>query len=283
VAKILKAEPELKPPIPIEKLALQLDIGEIGELATEGFEGGLLTDEVRSFGGILVKKGMQHQRRRFTIGHELGHFLLPFHKPAKAGQFLCSRDDMRQWSAKENDRAAQMEVQANQFSALMLMPPPMLRKFIDRRRDPDLTQVLGLHEEFEVSKEAAARSFAEYHDQTIATVVVKDGKVLRIYKKRNKFPWMNIGVGDTVPANSSLKWAKQTEGCVSPLRQIGAEEWLETEYGKRPPELYEQVLPQARGFAIVLLWAEVPDEDDYDPDESRTAKQRYKDRSTSRF
>mgnify|MGYP003666521226 CR=1 FL=1 len=97
VAKILKAEPELKPPIPIEKLALQLDIGEIGELATEGFEGGLLTDEVRSFGGILVKKGMQPQRRRFTIGHELGHFLLPFHKPAKAGQFLCSRDDMRQW------------------------------------------------------------------------------------------------------------------------------------------------------------------------------------------
>jgi hypothetical protein len=45
VAKILNAEPELTAPIPIEDLALQLDIVEIRDLTTDGFVGGLITDE----------------------------------------------------------------------------------------------------------------------------------------------------------------------------------------------------------------------------------------------
>ena len=40
-------------------------------------------------------------RRRFTVGHELGHFLIPTHKPVQKGNFLCSRGDMRQWSLKD--------------------------------------------------------------------------------------------------------------------------------------------------------------------------------------
>jgi Zn-dependent peptidase ImmA (M78 family) len=146
VAKILKAEPTLSYPIPIEDVAKALDIQEIGELETTAFEGGLLMDQHRSSGIILVNKAARGGRRRFTIGHELGHFCIITHKPIEGDRFLCSRDDMRRWSASEQDTYARMEVEANRFSALLLMPPPMLRNYMSKLGDPDLTQVLAIHE-----------------------------------------------------------------------------------------------------------------------------------------
>src|SRR6266850_3106359 len=67
VLAILKAEPNLPIPVPIEELCRRLDIMEIQALTTEGFEGGLLTDRERSSGIILVKNGVSRQRRRFTL------------------------------------------------------------------------------------------------------------------------------------------------------------------------------------------------------------------------
>src|SRR4051812_10304258 len=83
VTKILKAEPKLSYPVPIEALAKALDIKEIADLETEGFEGGLLMDQHRSHGIILVNKAARDGRRRFTIGHELAHFCIPMHKPVR--------------------------------------------------------------------------------------------------------------------------------------------------------------------------------------------------------
>jgi Zn-dependent peptidase ImmA (M78 family) len=91
------------------------------------FEGGLLTDRERSSGVILVKRGVSRQRHRFTLGHELGHFLMPSHLPDTEGRFLCSQTDMLLLNQKEGDRRAKMEVEANRFSSLILMPPPALR------------------------------------------------------------------------------------------------------------------------------------------------------------
>lgn len=49
------------------------------------------------------------------------------------------------------------------------------------------------------------------------------------------------------------------------------------------PSLYEQVLHQQMGYALVMLWPELPDEDeDGDPDEDRTAKQRLAHRAGQR-
>src|ERR1700758_3408834 len=110
VMAILKAEPNLPIPIPIEELCSRLDIMEIQPLTTAGFEGGLLTDRERSRGIILVRTGVSRQRRRFTVGHELGHFLLPWHVPDQEGRFLCSQSDLLRLNAKEGDRRARMEV-----------------------------------------------------------------------------------------------------------------------------------------------------------------------------
>lgn len=279
VTKILKVETGLKIPVPIEELAIQLDITAIKELETEGFEGGLLTDENRQTGIILVNKSAKGGRRRFTIGHELGHFLIISHVPVKTGQFLCSRADMARWSTKENDRYARMEFEANQFSATLLMPPPILRAYL-KGRDPDLADVEKISFDFGVSKDAAARTYGPHHHENIAVVVVRDGRVARYYPG-TRFPFITVSPGNPVPKGTVFHRPSLQPRVASDVVQTLADNWINVEYGKRAPTLYEQVYLQNNGFALVMLWLEESyDQDDYDPDAERTAKQRFQERQS---
>jgi Zn-dependent peptidase ImmA (M78 family) len=275
VTKILQVEKDMPIPVPIEELARQLDIERIARLETEGFEGGLLADENRAAGIILVNDAARDGRRRFTIGHELGHFLMLTHKPVEPGNFLCSREDMRRWSSDKNDRYARMEVEANQFSALILMPPPALRKFIQHERDPDLQHVIDLAKHFNVSKEAAARAYAQYHEETIAVVVAHNGLVLRAHKS-SKFPHITAPYGKGVPAGSLYHRHSLQRYVGSEITDTVADTWIDVEFGRRAPELYEQVYPQQEGYALIMLWLELPEEEEVDDD--RTSKERLRDR-----
>lgn len=279
VSKILKTLPDLPIPVPIEELARALDITSIQELTTEGFEGGLITDDCKSEGVVLVNREARLGRRRFTIGHELGHFLIPTHKPVKGDQFLCSREDMRRWSGGENDAYARMEFEANKFSALLLMPPPKLRATLGRLGDPNLAHVVTIANDYEVSKEPAARAYADYHDERIAVAVVKDGKILRVYRNISRFPKLSVANGSPVHRNSLLHYAAGRGEKLTDVKENGAELWLQSERGKRMPTLYEQVFFQQEGFALVMLWVEDDaEEEEEDADENRTSKERLRHR-----
>ncbi len=283
VTLILRAVPELGVPIPIEDLARQLDIEDIQEFDTEGFEGGLITDAARSRGVILTRKSHPF-RRRFTVGHELGHFLIPTHIPNAEGRFLCSREDMRRLSAAENDRRGRMEVEANRFASLILMPPPLLRPYLRQRRDPDVGHMAELATEFQVSKQAMANAYAQYQGEIIAFVFTKGGRVLFPYKHL-KFPFITVRSGQAVPAGSMLNRRGVGNRVASDVCACIPDVWIEVRRGKPAPQLYEQVLGQRDGFAIVMLWLEPPevDEDsDDDGDEDRTAKERFR-RQQERF
>ena len=274
VGKILAAEPNLQIPVPIEELCQCLDINEIQEIETSGFVGGLVTNPERSAGGILIQKDLGSFRRRFTIAHELAHFLITTHKPAMEGKFLCDRNAMRAWNMKKQDRYLKMEAQANRFAAAILMPPPYLRESLGQYTTPSLDAVLGISDEFKVSKDAAARSYAEHYGERIAIIITRHGKVCRYYPHRD-FPWIIAKPGQSVPLGSHYHIHKG-DG-ISPVMPSGAENWIDTEYGKKIPFMREQILPQANGFAMIMLWLE-EDDNDYDPDEDRTSKQRLANR-----
>lgn len=270
VTKILAAEPTLPIPTPVEELAARFDIQEIAELTTEGFEGGLLTQPERTSGIILVNKGAHPTRRKFTIGHELGHFLILSHQPAVPGKFLCKREDMREWDAKSQDRYVRMEAEANQFSALLLMPPPRLRTSMKSFRKPDISDILTIAEQFQVSKEAAARSYVEYHEEAVAVIVVKDGMVLRSYKGRD-FPFITATYGKRIPVGSGFcnRPANSSE-----MQECGADVWFD----KPGATVQEQICIQREGFAFILLWAEISEVEEFDADENRTSAERYRHR-----
>jgi Zn-dependent peptidase ImmA (M78 family) len=278
VTQILKVEKDLKIPVPIEELALQLEIQKIAPLETEGFEGGLLTDEDRSTGIILVNQAAHSGRRRFTIGHELGHFLIVSHKPVETGKFLCSRADMANWAMDQTDRYVRMEAEANEFSALLLIPPPALRLFIPKG-DPSLDHVPLIAKHFDVSKEAAARAYARYHLGEIAIVVIKDGIVRRVHK-RNSFPWITAPYGKPVPKGSVFYGKDLRERVASEIAQTVPDNWIDVQRGQRAPDLYEQVYPQQDGYALLMLWLERETEDEGEVDDERTSKHRLQDRQS---
>lgn len=273
VGKIFQAEPNIPTPTPIEELARCLDIEEIAELETVGVEGGLLTTEERTSGIILVKKIVDRskpalRRRRFTIGHELGHFLMASHKPIN-GEFLCKSEDMRSWDTKDHNHYKRMEAQANEFSALVLIPPPRLRALMKTFRDPDISNITAVGDHFDVSTEAAARSYVTHHDERVAVVFVKEGKILRAYKSNN-FPYITTLYGTPVPCTSHFHGI----GTDAPeMRECTTATWFDMPKAS----LYEQVLRQRDGYAMILLWAEIPDEDEQiDEDENRTSSERYR-------
>jgi Zn-dependent peptidase ImmA (M78 family) len=260
VTLILKAEPNLAVPVPIEQLCKQLDITEIQPLETDGFEGGLITDAERSSGIILYNDGSHPYRCRFTIAHELGHFLIPTHIPDTPGRFLCSRADMMRLTASEKDRRARMEVEANRFASLLLIPPPMLRSSV-RGQSPDLQSVIKLARDFHVSKEAMARAYAERNHEVVAIVIVHNGKILRSYRDRMRFPFIQPAAGTPVPSGSLYNRGRHEQNVASEFQECLPDNWIEVRRGERAPELQEQVYLQQDGFALILLHLIKPDEE----------------------
>lgn len=263
VTLILKLEPNLPIPVPIDDLCRQLDIQEIAPLETEGFEGALLTDTARSRGIILVNQQASRKRRRFTVAHELGHFLLASHIPDADGRFLCSRADMSRMTAKEGDRRTRMEVEANRFASLLLIPPPALRLELRSRRRPDLQHIPQLHTAFDVSKEAISRAYAIYHEDLVAILIVHEGVVRRIYQDRIRFPYIHIRPGQPVPRRSAFHRLTLDRGVATDPEACPAETWVSDKYSQRLGEMTEQVYPQSNGFALIMLHlAEVDEEEE---------------------
>jgi Zn-dependent peptidase ImmA (M78 family) len=188
VTRILQLEPDLPIPVPIEQLCQKLDITSIGDLETDGFEAALLTDECKSQGAILVSQGRSRQRRRFSIAHELGHFLIPAHMPPAGLPSLCSAEHLGMLNARNDDRRQRMEAEANRFAALLLMPPPVLRAELQKIRRPDVTDIVRLAKLFDVSKDAMARAYADSSREVVAIVVIHKGRIARTYRRDGNFP-----------------------------------------------------------------------------------------------
>lgn len=264
IVEILRQLPTLSPPVPVEDIAVAVGIEEIRDLDTEGFEGALIALADKSRGVILVRKNSPPYRRRFSISHELGHFLIPTHVAIDSRGFMCRADDMRMTQSATSDRAARMEVEANRFAAHLLMPPPLLRRELARLRGADISHILQLADRYDVSKEAAARRYVEYQSELCAVVVSKDGVILRIYRQR-LFPFVPLSSGDPVPPNSLT--ARHKGDSLSNWSDVDVSIWIEEGRRQYQRALNEQVLLQRDGFRLTLLNLECEDEEDADLEE----------------
>lgn len=85
---------------------------------------------------ILVHKWDAEPRRRFTLAHELGHILLPWHLGAN---FACDTSDRRvdQWATGTS------EPEANRFAAELLVPSAWLDDRIAARGDDSVADLVS--------------------------------------------------------------------------------------------------------------------------------------------
>lgn len=79
---------------PVKEIALALDIVEVIEKPLYGIEAALLAPAERGEGTIIVNSRSDPRRRRFSLAHELLHFLNNTHIQTDAGGFSCTQNDM---------------------------------------------------------------------------------------------------------------------------------------------------------------------------------------------
>ena len=160
-------------PVPVGDLAIGLDIAEVRVQHFDGFEGMLLTDRVRSSGVILANMGHGHRRSRFTVAHELGHFLLERHLLTDERGFGCRAPDLRE--TRPDTLHRRQEREANRFAADLLAPRHFVTPFLSS--DPDLRDGQRLRDALAVSLEMAVRRLVDLRPEPLAALWSRNGKV----------------------------------------------------------------------------------------------------------
>jgi Zn-dependent peptidase ImmA (M78 family) len=253
--------------VPLEQIAKAVGIVGIKEFSTDRFEGTLVV--TGNDGAVGLRRGMPSGRRNFTLGHEIGHFVIPSHRMAKS-IYECSSSDMRRSRPREKwedvPRMERIEIEANEFAAALVVPMPEFRT--ERRKlgkACDLEHVRSLARTFDVSLEMMSKIYVTSAEELAAIVISKDGTVRRIIPAPN-FPYLGLRSGTPVPeAALCRRWPGPTMiGTVSEMREAPTQVWLDKR--GRVEALYEQVFAQTDGWSTTLLTVDII-EDDEDGDD----------------
>lgn len=259
VATILKHHPDLPRRVPVEDIARSVGIQAIQDLEVDGFEGGLLANEEKSAGIVMVRLGMVPRRRRFTIGHELGHFLIPTHQ----GVQQCTKRDLEE--TRRDTPYRRQEAEANRFSAGLLMPKPVFMGDMKGFGSADVSHIRQLCDMYDTSMEATANRYIELSREICAVVFALDGTV-RYARGGRDFPQLAATRGSRLPNESATARSDKAPG-VRPWIEVPGPVWLQAEYGRRAPPVLEQHLVQANGYSVTLLQIEEQEIEDLDEEE----------------
>lgn len=134
----------------------------------EAFEGLLARDPSDpEVWGIAYNGRVSRERQRFTIAHELGHFVLHRNRQPR---FDCDKESVH--SGHETMR--RIEREADDFASNLLMPGDRLREWISNGRI-DLHVLSAIAQRFEVSFEALCIRFIKYTEQRAILVYWDNG------------------------------------------------------------------------------------------------------------
>lgn len=152
VALLLAKHDIREAPVPVDRIARQEGL----RIVTAAFDGDVSGALLRQSGvaGIAVNANQSLTRKRFTIAHELAHFLLE-HRPDEDHldwEFTVLRRD-----EKSSEGTDTREIEANAFAANLLMPKEFLRRdlarYLNRNGAVELNEVerLNLAKKYRVS------------------------------------------------------------------------------------------------------------------------------------
>lgn len=228
--------------VPVVAIAKALDIMEIRVEWLKSLEGALQMAPGRDIGSVMLNAASSRQRRRFTLAHELGHFLNALHEPPSDEIFACSKADMIAGvdPSDINDRHKRQEAEANRFAAELLMPRYLVRPYLAERAS--LAVGLSLANALEVSKAAALRRYVQLHDCPQAVLFARNGRLTYLVR-HSAFPRLCLTKDAQLPLGSDgdrIAPAETIDWLAAPSRQ----------------SLRLQRLPQSDGYETLLIQAE---------------------------
>ena len=239
--------------VPVNDIAHALDIQEIRVEHLSNIEGALIAPPERGAGRILVNNS-HPRRQRFTVAHELGHYLSPHHVPTAETGFWCTQSDLSVRPSSDRARHRRQEGEANLFAIELLAPRSRARRFCTGR--PDIARILEMVDSLDISREAATRRYVELHREPLAVIFSQNGRV-RYTAWAATFPALSIRTGAVMPE------LPVGPNGLSEVHDADPEDWLAQ---KGRIALTVQTLHQKENWTTTLLHA--PDlEDDQDEPE----------------
>jgi Zn-dependent peptidase ImmA (M78 family) len=141
------------PPVDVDRLATELGLGVIRTDLGSEVSGLLVTNAQCTY--VCVHEGHHKNRQRFTIAHEIGHFVLRHQFETGAHVHVDRGNFISQRGPRASAGVDLKEIEANQFAASLLMPSKLVREKALAIGGPLLDQdVVTLARMFVVSEQA---------------------------------------------------------------------------------------------------------------------------------
>jgi len=223
-AKALLKLADARQPVQLAVLAKKIGLS-IRHVPATGFDGALVRIANRPRGVIAVRQNMEESRKRFTIAHEIGHFVLPGHDDESR---VCGEEEIEGSADETNDEANQedkkFEQAANNFAAKLLMPSPVIGRIV-MKCGISIDTCEFVRKLFDVSlTAAAARCVEETQYRRPALIVSKRGMVKYFVKSVGFSEYIEIN--RPIPVGSlakqlSARGPRRKEG------QVSASMWID--------------------------------------------------------
>ena len=179
------------------------------------YEGALLRIKGVPLGYVVLNRSIREEsRRRFTLAHEIAHYILPTQQELSQP---CSKGAVESW----DDTIPNSEREANQFAAEILMPRVVVQQFL--REGPTFAHVEAIASACGTSLTASAYRLASLTSFRMAMVWSQSGRGRWEKSSAEFYRW--IRMGELSPETFAYD-AFRGETVPNKLESVPARAWL---------------------------------------------------------
>lgn len=215
-------------------------------------------------GVITVSTKITDQRRkRFSIAHELGHFEM--HQNTQELS-LCLNEDIKEINKKTYNSISNLEVEANEFAAELLMP----RTFFEPlciKEEPSLSYISELADMFLTSLTATALRYIKFCNEPLMVALTKNNRV-SWFQGSPDFERLKEDLNLFIELDSKLDTSKATDlfsGMSNPIkkRRVKASNWFTSGNFEKNATITEHSIYMPNYESVLsLIWIDEDLEED---------------------
>jgi len=208
----------------------------------ESFDGALLRIRDAQRGYIVINSRIREEsRRRFTLAHEIGHFVLPGQQEVSAP---CKQQKIENW---EED-LYRPELEANRFAGEILMPRGIMAEFC--QSEPSLESIRSIAKLCGTSLTASAVRLITLTPHRAAVVWSQDQKILWSKPSEGFVRWIRKG---EVRENSFAAQCYRKQSVPDQLAPVPASAWLYEKGLREGAQIWEQSVGLKNYGAVLSL------------------------------
>lgn len=225
----------------LNSIARQIGL-RIREVEADGFDGTLVRAKEAAKGIIAVNSAIREfTRKRFTIGHEIGHYLIPHHRNL---QNVCRSQDIERW----HSGVASAEQEANQFSAELLLPRKLVGPLLGLR-NPSLRTISEVAREFSTSLSATIYRYLDLTELACCMVWSESGRA-KWYVHSDSFT-LPLPVRELPSAESWAAKLFANQPVPNDLVEVPSDAWLNRWDTSRVRRVLEHSIPLPSYCAVI--------------------------------